>query len=126
MPAAPHFHASPQVFAPGDTLIPGASLGRSTFRHGEVTNRHVFTSRSLTDAQEWARLIGPLVDGDVFIYTVRPQGRARRTDSDEWRCSSATVVAPVAVIRQPAAYSPGCVRWTHDFDPHAALTGVAG
>ena len=114
-----YFHASPHEFSPGDRVLAGAKVGANgtrTFKHGNVSNRHVFMARTLDDAKTWARIIGPAAwAGDVHIYLVRPTGKVTDTDTDESRTAGAVVIDRVLTLAEPQQYDPLNSRWDHDF-----------
>lgn len=125
-----YFHASPHAFAPGDRVIPGKHVGANgarTFKHGDVSNAHVFMARNVTDAQTWARIIGPAaLAGDVHIYLVRPTGKVKDTSSDESRTSEAVVIKRVLTLPEPQQFVPYETRWDHDFvEPDAAPSSTS-
>lgn len=115
-----YFHASPHPFTSGDVLTPGSDRGVSTFKHGEVTNTRVFLTDNPTDAETWARIIGPCYWETVYIYEVRPAARVYRRDTDALTTSSAVVLRAVATLEEPAEFNRSVVQWDHEIVWHPA------
>lgn len=94
-PAPRYFHGTSATLAPGDTLVPGAQIGRDTYGLGETN--HVYVTTNLRMAAVYAMSSLGLSGDDFCTYEVTPVGPAEPDgiNGEDFKCAAATIVREV-------------------------------